>query len=155
MDFLDFRQYYLGRDLFTKNKSWWVPIKKNVEECTECGSRCFNNWWNKKRLHPIIQKGLGFWETDSVFIMGYKLKDRGDIICPIYSYKRNKLLNGVLNTIKDRIGNGVGSDSGYGGGKFMVCLRQNMAKCALLGVRFSDDGDLPTDVINLIGSYCA
>ena len=152
MDFMDFKQYYLGR-LFNHNEtqSNWVQIKKNVD----CGTRCFNNWYKKTNLHPIIQKGLGFWETDSVIVMGYKLRGHDDIICPIYSHKRNKLLNGVLNTIKDRIGNS--SDSGYGGGKFMVCLRQNMVKCALLGVRFSDDGNiyLPTDVINLIGSYCA
>ncbi len=83
-------------------------------------------------------------------VTGYTLKRAPQVYRPvynIYNHKRNVKLQGVLNTIKDRIGT-IGF-RGCGGGRFMRRLRRNLARRVLLGLK------LPLDMVVHIGAFVA
>ena len=152
MDYFAFKRYFLGDDIFSSHlnkneEKYWSPIRK-----------IYNDIENPQ---AVVDKQHGFWETvhpdSNVLVVGYTLNSKKNIFRPIYSYSRNKLMNNILNMIKDRIGNGLGSDNGYGvnigGGKFMLNLRQNMAKKVMLCFRFRNGKSIPADIICLIGDF--
>ena len=116
----------------------WDPETSPWQECAATVGR--RNYWQNN--HAMVRNGKGFWKTDTVIVTGYVLKGNTRVFRPVFQFMRNKRLEGVLNTIKDRIGNGQRE-----GGKFMAILRQNLARRAMLGL------PLPVTVIMKIGTY--
>lgn len=130
MNTLTYTDMLLGKILSEPDASPW--------------QRCRITVASRSRCHCIryTRHGKGFWETDTTIVTGYVLKRNAEVFRPVYQFMRNKRLEGVLNTIKDRIGNGQ-----RGGGRFMMRLRQNLARHAMLGL------PLPVAVITKIGAY--
>jgi len=124
----------------------WNPGESPWKACT-VRVACRNLW---ERNHPLVRSGKGFWRTNEIIVVGYVLKSDTHIFRPIYHHARQKRLDNVLNMIKDRIGNGRGAvcdGVNLGGGPFVVRLRQNMARRAMLCL------PLPVSMIGYIGSF--
>lgn len=48
----------------------------------------------KKNNHPLIRKGLAFWDNNKL-IIGYKLKENYEIFRPLWSKEREQMLSKV------------------------------------------------------------
>ena len=137
MDTIPYIRVFLDNIEWAPETSAWRKCKDRVVRPS--GSQiAFNRWMRK---HPMVLRGAGFWETKDVVVTGYVLKHDARIFRPVFHFFRNKQLQGVLNTIKDRIGNQTG------GGKFMTRLRRNLARRAMLGLQ------LPVSIIFHIGTF--
>lgn len=160
--FVEYKRYLICDNMYSDNNTLceskpWVTIKIiSLDNNWNCKSNLLYYDICKQKNHPIVEKGLGYWMTDTVIITGYKLKSNKNVYRPIFSYKRDALLKGVINMIKDIIGNGKGNGDGYGGniggGKFLIKLRRNMAMTSLLGVSLVGN-PLPVDIIRHISLY--
>lgn len=49
--------------------------------------------------HPLVLSGQAFWHTDNELCLGYELETNPDIFRPIFSHKRQRLLDGVHSQI--------------------------------------------------------
>ena len=110
--FYDYRRYIL--DIVKKNSEWediildvseWVqeyllPFCRNVNE-----SIVTENIVQEKRHllnyinHPLVNSGNAYWINDTTLCLGYKLKNNHSIFRPIFSYKRQDLINNFQKDI--------------------------------------------------------
>ena len=153
MDIVNYFNYYLDfKNKKYNNQYHWIPIQIS----TDYNDIPTNNTEAilKKRTSPYYALiDSGYWNVNNKFVIGFRLRSQTNIIRPVFQHMRNFILKDVLNTIKNYIGNGIGSECGYGGGKFLISLRRNMAKSNLLGLCFGDNKKLPPDIICKIGTY--
>ena len=49
--------------------------------------------------HPLVNKGIAYWTTDTTLCLGYFLKQMPTIYRPIFSHKREKQINKFLDNI--------------------------------------------------------
>jgi len=68
-------------------------LKPNWYYDTKEVSPYYNSTFMKNN-HPLIRKGLAFWDNNKL-IIGYKLKDNYDIFRPLWCKKREQLLSKV------------------------------------------------------------
>lgn len=114
----------------------WAPETSAWQQCTvQVAPRSCAVWGRKN--HPLVTSGVGFWTTNTMIVTGYVLKRNTHVFRPIFKINRNKCLQDVHNTIKEHIS----------GGRFVVRLRQNLARSAMLGIQ------LPVAVIFYIGGF--
>lgn len=96
--------------------------------------------WSSVALkqHPMVHRGDAYWIYDNTLLTGYTLINNKDIWRPIFSYKREKMLNMVRHSIKKYVGSNG----------FIRKIRQNMAKKNLLSIKI-----LSYDLIKLITEW--
>lgn len=49
--------------------------------------------------HPLVNSGEAFWIDDTILCLGYKLKNNKSIFRPIFSYKRQNLIDNFQKDI--------------------------------------------------------
>ena len=90
------------------------------------------------KQHPLVHRGDAYWIYDNTLLTGYTLLNDKTIWRPIFSFKREKMLNMVRCAIKKYVGtNG-----------FIRKIRQNIVKKNLLGIKY-----LSYDLIKLISEW--
>ena len=131
-------QRCLGTNVCVSETSAWLRCTVQVAPhsfAVQVAPRSCAVWGSN---HPLVTSGEGFWTTNTMIVTGYVLKRNTRVFRPIFKSKRNRCLQGVHNTIKEHIG---------GGGRFVVRMRQNLARSAMLGLQ------LPVAVICYIGGF--
>ncbi len=125
--------------IFLDNLPWRARHSTQLtwEKCTVQPAHPRSQYRLKK--HPSVGQGKGFWETDDTIVVGYVLARDARVFRPVFQFMRNKHLQGVINMVKDRIGNNQGS--------FMTRLRRNLYRRAMLGL------PLPVSTILYIGNF--
>ena len=98
MDITKYRKWYLEHNWGT-NRFIMVKMRPHISH-SEMRSECheLSNW-----NHPMVNSGEAFWITDSELCIGYKLEENTDIFRPIFSYKRQEILDKLNNNIYNPI----------------------------------------------------
>jgi len=91
MDAQKYRKYYLsqnwGNNSFSIIKYKTANQLRNMSQEEEIYIR-FSN-------HPLVKTGKAYWINDKELCIGYNSRDNPEIYRPIFSYKRQNLLNKV------------------------------------------------------------
>ena len=95
MNSIKYRKWYLQEN-WGENK--FIMIKENAD------SRCPYSI-NFQRVHPKVESGEAFWTIHNKLCIGYHSLANPDIFRPIFSHKRQRLL--------DKVHNGKEKDEGY------------------------------------------
>ena len=86
MNSIKYRKWYLQEN-WGENK--FIMIKENA------GSRFCPYSINFQRVHPKVESGEAFWTTRNKLCIGYHSLANPDIFRPIFSHKRQRLLDNV------------------------------------------------------------
>ena len=132
-----------------KHNSRWVEIKKNIKDAEiklvpyYGNSATGRRGWSSValKIHPLVEKKMAYWNNNNTLLLGYKLKNNGQIFRPIFSGEREERLSKVRLAIKKYVGQPEEGINCIGNG-FIRRLRQNMCKRVFLGKKI-----LPKDVI--------
>ena len=79
------------------------PGKFLVKTCLEGGCRCNEIQdclvFSQEKNHPLVLSGKAFWTTENTICVGYELIGNPEIFRPIFSHKRQRLLDEVNKDI--------------------------------------------------------
>lgn len=89
MDSVTYRKLYLKHN-WDENLFIMVIEKNEKPECFPCPYSI-----NFQKSHPKVESGEGFWITHEELCVGYTLFTDPNIFRPIFSYKRQRLLDEV------------------------------------------------------------
>ena len=82
MNISTYRKYIVcSNRLLSKKKVYWDYVKKTVPHL-------YLETLSYNTNHPLVFKGLAFWENPTTLITGYILKNNPNIFRPIYSHER-------------------------------------------------------------------
>ena len=84
MDIIKYRKIYLNNNW---GQNHFTAIKQKV-------SGTFNVY-----NHPLVLTGQAFWLNDNELCIGYEFNTNPEIFRPIFSHKRQRLLDGVHSNI--------------------------------------------------------
>jgi len=97
MDNLKYRKLYLQEN-WQENK--FIMVKYDVETCE------FNHCVKEskmtidyQRIHPLVLDGTAYWITHNKLCVGYNLSENNNVFRPIFSNKRQRILNKVNKNI--------------------------------------------------------
>ena len=92
----NYRRYIL--DMVKKNSEWEdiiLDVSNWVQQYFYNSNRHLLNYKN----HPLVNSGNAYWTNDTTLCLGYKLKNNHSIFRPIFSYKRQDLINNFQKDI--------------------------------------------------------
>jgi hypothetical protein len=89
MNIIKYRKLYLSRNL-GNNDFIMLTRKVNIPLYS----------YNLFENHPLVKKGHAYWESDNELCIGYILDKNPEIYRPIYSHKRQDLLDIINKNIK-------------------------------------------------------
>jgi len=95
MNSIKYRKLYLAEN-WADNDFVMIKEKVNVPRCFPCPYSI-----NFQRMHPKVLSGEAFWITNNELCIGYYKRINPNIFRPIFSYKRQKIvdeLNGSINS---------------------------------------------------------
>ena len=87
MNSIKYRKLYLAEN-WAENEFIMIKEKVNVPRCFHCPYSI-----NFQRLHPKVLSGEAFWITHNELCIGYYKTTNSDIFRPIFSHKRQKIVN--------------------------------------------------------------
>tara|TARA_B110000093_G_C12583131_1_gene250861 strand:+ start:66 stop:452 length:387 start_codon:yes stop_codon:yes gene_type:complete len=90
MDIIKYRKMYLSENWGINQ---FVMVRKSVGSGRTPHGH--SSWTN----HPFVSTGQAFWINDSELCVGYKMNTDPDVFRPIFSHKRQRLLDRVHSTI--------------------------------------------------------
>jgi hypothetical protein len=101
MNWRKYRKWYLsenwGENQFSKITYYVEPkvlrLRKNNGFMTVGKEECFN--------HPLVLTGNAFWINSDTLCVGYKLNRNPHVFRPIFSHKRQKLIDKLILDIKN------------------------------------------------------
>jgi len=96
------------------------------------------------KQHPLVNSGDAYWIGNLTLLTGYTLNGM-EVHRPVFSYKREKSLCKVRNTIKKYVGK---YDEGIIGNGFIRKKRQHLVRQELLGIE-----KLSIDIIIFISEW--
>ena len=89
MNSIKYRKWYLTENR-QENKFTMIKEKVNVLLCFPCPYSI-----NFQRSHPKVLSGEAFWISHNELCIGYHSATNPDIFRPVFSYKRQRLLDKV------------------------------------------------------------
>lgn len=87
MNSTQYRKIYLKNNW--ADNQFIMITEKNIKPT------CFSYSINFQRNHPKVLSGDAFWQTHNELCVGYHLSTNSDIFRPIFSHKRQRLLDKV------------------------------------------------------------
>jgi len=93
MNSIKYRKLYLAEN-WAENGFIMIKEKVNVPRCFPCPYSI-----NFQRMHPRVLSGEAFWITHNELCTGYYKRINPDIFRPIFSYKRQKIVNELNSSI--------------------------------------------------------
>ena len=95
MNSIKYRKWYLTENR-QENKFTMIKEKVNVPLCFPCPYSI-----NFQRSHPKVLSGEAFWISHNELCIGYHSTTNPDIFRPVFSYKRQGLLDKVHGNRKE------------------------------------------------------
>lgn len=96
MDIIKYRKWYLEQNWGT-NEFIMVKIKTHTRRHEA------HLLWLNNCNHPMVNSGKAFWVNDHELCMGYELRENTQIFRPIFSHKRQDILDKVNKNIYNPI----------------------------------------------------
>lgn len=93
MDVIKYRKWFLEEN-WGENR--FRMIKYNVDEDVQW-NRIFNTPYG--RIHPLVLSGKAYWVNSRELCTGYKLHTNPEIYRPIFSHKRQRLIDEMTEDI--------------------------------------------------------
>ena len=90
MDIIKYRKWYLSEK--------WADNQFQMITRSVIQHKRFRD--GARKPHPLVSSGEGFWINTHVLCIGYQLNSNPDIFRPIFSHRRQCLLDGVHLSIK-------------------------------------------------------
>lgn len=133
MNSIKYRKWYLQEN-WGENK--FIMIKENAD------SRFCPYSINFQRVHPKVESGEAFWTTRNKLCIGYHSLANPDIFRPIFSHKRQRLLDEVHGKNEEH---GVYNPNfSYARKKYMVAFNEYI---------YLNNKLLPMDCVEIILSF--
>jgi len=82
-----------------KKNSEWEDIILDVSNWVQQYFYNSNRHLLNYKNHPLVNSGNAYWTNDTTLCLGYKLKNNHSIFRPIFSYKRQDLINNFQKDI--------------------------------------------------------
>jgi len=97
MDIIKYRKYYLSEN-YGDNRFRMMKYCVGKEYS---GSKRYNKIFNTVfgRNHPLVLSGKAYWINKDELCIGYKLDSNPEIYRPIFSHKRQRLLDKLTKDI--------------------------------------------------------
>lgn len=93
MDIIKYRKIYLK---YNWGENHFSAIKQKVY-----GTYNVSNAFTHSTNHPLVLSGQAFWFNDNELCIGYELNTHPEIFRPIFSHKRQRLLDEVHSKIQN------------------------------------------------------
>ena len=93
MNSVKYRKWYLTEN-YAENGFMMITEKVNVPQCLPCPYSI-----NFQRMHPKVLSGEAFWITHNELCIGYYKRINPVIFRPIFSYKRQMLVDKLNSSI--------------------------------------------------------
>tara|TARA_B110000483_G_scaffold165158_1_gene195488 strand:+ start:3962 stop:4396 length:435 start_codon:yes stop_codon:yes gene_type:complete len=139
MNSTKYKKLYLQEN-WGENKFIMIQERVNVHRCFPCPYSI-----NFQISHPKVLSGEAFWITHDELCIGYLFTSNRDIFRPVFSYKRQRLLDKVHGK-KNKKGYGINNPHlGYARKKYMVAFNEYII-CA-------NKKKIPMDCVNIILSF--
>lgn len=133
MNSIKYRKWYLQEN-WGENK--FIMIKENAD------SRFCPYSINFQRVHPKVESGEAFWTTRNKLCIGYHSLANPDIFRPIFSHKRQRLLDEVHG--KNEEHSVYNPNFSYARKKYMVAFNEYI---------YLNNKLLPMDCVEIILSF--
>ena len=94
MDVIKYRKLYLSEN-WRENR--FIAIIKYV------GLEQQHIRQNNQRNHPLVLSGNAYWITHDQLCIGYELNEKSEVFRPIFSHKRQRLMDILIPSIKNPV----------------------------------------------------
>jgi len=98
MDIIKYRKLYLSEN-WGGNR--FNMIRKIVD--LEQQRRPFSFTIDLQRNHPLVLSGNAYWITHDQLCIGYELNEKSEVFRPIFSHKRQRLMDILIPSIKNPV----------------------------------------------------
>ena len=132
-----YRKWYLQEN-WSDNKFVMIQEIVNIPRCFPCPYSI-----NFQRVHPKVKSGEAFWITHNKLCIGYHSVANPDIFRPIFSHKRQRLLDEVHG--KNEEHSVYNPNFSYARKKYLVAFNEYII-C-------SNKKKIPMDCVNIILSF--
>jgi hypothetical protein len=96
MDVLKYRKWYLSQN-------WGENRFSMIIKCVETHRREHVYTIDLQRNHPLVLSGNAYWITHNQLCIGYELDGNSDVFRPIFSHKRQRLLDLLMPSIGESV----------------------------------------------------
>ena len=98
MDITKYRKWYL-KENWADNRFIMIKYKTHIRQMIpQYRMRGLDEFWEQWN-HPFVKSGKAYWINDHELCVGYELRENPEIFRPIFSHKRQKLLDKVNKNI--------------------------------------------------------